>query len=162
MLRLSPCLARCSVFSMKNTLQAVENDAAGAKMRYQMSQGGKGKLDKETGENVRLRRTGPGLEKMRKAHRTLRNVWSAASSSRPRAGRLPAPPPSHSLPSPAPRQIILNQYPSMKACFKAIDADGSGLVRRNELRAFLSKLSKSIPDQVISGLIAYVDTDGAP
>ena len=42
----------------------------------------------------------------------------------------------------------------------AIDADGSGLVRRAELRSFMSKLSKSIPDGVISGLIAYVDTDG--
>ena len=39
-------------------------------------------------------------------------------------------------------------------------AAGSGFVRRAELRAFLSKLSKSIPDGVISGLIAYVDTDG--
>ena len=118
------------IFKMKNTLSAVEDGGAhAAKVRYQMAQGGKGKLDKETGENVRLRRTGPGLEKMRKAHRTLRN-------------------------------LILNRYPSMKACFSAIDADGSGLVRRAELRSFMSKLSKSIPDGVISGLIAYVDTDG--
>ena len=54
--------------------QAVESTAHEAKVRYEMSQGGKTKLDKETGENVRLRRTGPGLEKMRKAHRTLRNI----------------------------------------------------------------------------------------
>jgi hypothetical protein len=38
---------------------------------------------------------------------------------------------------------------------------GSGFVRRAELRSFLGKLSKSIPDGVISGLISYVDTDGA-
>jgi len=117
-----------NVHNMKQTLQAV-GDAHAAKVRYTMAQGGKGKLDKETGENVRLRRTGPGLEKMKKAHRTLRS-------------------------------IILNRYPSMKECFKAIDADGSGLARRAELRAFLGRLSKSIPDNVISGLIAYVDTDG--
>jgi len=117
------------VFKMKNTLQAVENDGYGAKVRRDMLAGGQANLDKETGENVRLRRTGPGMQKMRKAHQTL-------------------------------RKIILNQYDSMTSCFKAIDADGSGLVRRAELRAFLSKLSKSIPDNVISGLISYVDTDG--
>ena len=48
----------------------------------------------------------------------------------------------------------------MTECFKEIDADGSGLLRRNELRAFLQRVSKSIPDAVISGLIGYVDTDG--
>ena len=63
-----------NIHGMKQTLQAVESTAHEAKVRYEMSQGGKGKLDKETGENVRLRRTGPGLEKMRKAHRTLRNI----------------------------------------------------------------------------------------
>ena len=118
-----------NVLAMKQTLQAVEGDAHGAKVRYEMSQGGSKRLDKETGENVRLRRTGPGLEKLRKAHRTLRN-------------------------------IILTRYGSIKACFKEIDADGSGLIRRNELRKFLNTVSKSIPDNVISGLISYVDTDG--
>jgi len=48
----------------------------------------------------------------------------------------------------------------MKACFARIDADGSGLVRRAELRSFLKKYSRSTPDQIISGLIDYVDTDG--
>ena len=52
------------------------------------------------------------------------------------------------------------RYGSLKACFKEIDADGSGLIRRNELRKFLNSVSKSIPDNVISGLISYVDTDG--
>ena len=118
-----------NIHGMKQTLQAVESTAHEAKVRYEMSQGGKGKLDKETGENVRLRRTGPGLEKMRKAHRTLRN-------------------------------IILTRYGNMKAAFKDIDADGSGMIRRAELRKWLATISKSIPDQVISGLISYVDTDG--
>ena len=114
---------------MKQTVQAVDGSAHAAKIRYQASQGGKKHLDKETGENVRLRRTGPGLEKMRKAHRTLRN-------------------------------IILQRYGDMKSAFKEIDADGSGLVRRAELRSWLQRISKSIPDGVISGLISYVDTDG--
>jgi len=117
-----------SLFNMKQTLSAAD-DASGAKNRKLAQEGGKGKIDKETGENVRLRRTGPGLEKMRKAHRTLRN-------------------------------LILQRYPNFQACFKAIDTDNSGLCRRAELRAFLGKLSKSIPDSVISGLISYVDTDG--
>ena len=118
-----------NVLQMKNTVQAVESNAHAAKVRYEASQGGKGKLDKETGENVRLRRTGPGLEKLRKAHKTLRN-------------------------------IILTRYGNMKEAFKDIDADGSGLVRRAELRAWLQRVSKSIPDGVISGLISYVDSDG--
>jgi len=117
-----------SLFTMKQTVQA-DGDAAAARNRKNMLEGGATKLDKETGENVRLRRTGPGLEKMRKAHKTLRN-------------------------------LILQRYPTFKECFKAIDADGSGFVRRAELRSFLGKLSKSIPDGVISGLISYVDTDG--
>jgi len=118
-----------NVLNMKQTVQAVDTDGFGAKIRYQAQMVGKAKLDKETGGNHRLRRTGPGLEKMRTAHQTLRN-------------------------------LILTRYGNFKACFKEIDADGSGLVRRNELRSFLQRLSKSIPDQVISGLIAYVDTDG--
>ena len=48
----------------------------------------------------------------------------------------------------------------MRECFKAIDADGSGLVRRAELRTFLKKYSRTTPDNIISGLIDYVDTDG--
>jgi hypothetical protein len=109
--------------------QAVEEDNAAAKMRKEMLEGGALKIDKETGVNVRLRRTGPGLEKLRKAHRTLRG-------------------------------IILSRYGSAKACFKEIDTDGSGLIRRAELRRFLATVSKSIPDSVISGLISYVDSDG--
>ena len=48
----------------------------------------------------------------------------------------------------------------MKEAFRAIDADGSGLIRRAELRRFLRGLSKSIPDRVISGLIDFCDSDG--
>ena len=106
-----------NVLQMKNTVQAVESNAHAAKVRYEASQGGKGKLDKETGENVRLRRTGPGLEKMRKAHKTLRN-------------------------------LILTRFGSMTAAFKDIDKDGSGTLRRAELRSWLQRVSKSIPDQV--------------
>jgi len=58
------------------------------------------------------------------------------------------------------RNIIITRYGNMAAAFKEIDADGSGLVRRAELRAWLQRVSKSIPDQVISGLISYVDVDG--
>ena len=108
----------------------VETDGSyAAKMRYKMQHGGKQSIDKETGDNVRLRRTGPGLEKLRKAHKTLRN-------------------------------LILQRFDNMKQAFKAIDTDGSGLARRAEIRVFLGKLSKSIPDAVITGLIQYVDTDG--
>ena len=48
-----------------------------------------------------------------------------------------------------------------ESLFNMIDADGSGMIRRAELRRWLAGISKSIPDQVISGLISYVDTDGA-
>ena len=157
-------------------------------MRAKMSQGAN--VDKETGVNVKLRRTGPvrpqryptrtalllmrclrvlprstcrdrfdppvgapargscvpilkgscsvfahyqGLEKMRRFHRTLRDLLAAEFGEGDRG---------------------------MKACFTKIDADGSGLVRRAELRNFLKKYSRSTPDNVISGLIDYVDTDG--
>ena len=41
-----------------------------------------------------------------------------------------------------------------------IDKDASGTLRRGELNAFLRGLSKSIPDQVISALIDFCDSDG--
>ena len=119
-----------NVLDMKKTLSAVETDGSyAAKMRYKMQHGGDKSIDKETGENVRLRRTGPGLAKMRKAHKTLRT-------------------------------LILQRYATLKEAFRAIDTDNSGLARRAEIRTFLGRLSKSIPDGVISGLISYVDTDG--
>ena len=105
-----------SVFKLKNTLSAT-GDTGNVENRYNMLMGGKKNLDKETGDNVRVRRAGPGLAKMRKAHKTLRS-------------------------------IILQRYGNMTECFKEIDADGSGLIRRAELRMFLQRVSKSIPDQV--------------
>lgn len=57
---------------MKKTLQAIESDPAAAKMRKAMSQGKN--VDKETGVNVKLRRTGPGLAKMRRFHGLLREI----------------------------------------------------------------------------------------
>jgi len=121
-----------NVLNMKKTLSALgEDQVTAAKVRAKMSQGAN--VDKETGVNVKLRRTGPGLEKMRRFHRTLRDLLAAEFGEGDRG---------------------------MKACFTKIDADGSGLVRRAELRNFLKKYSRSTPDNVISGLIDYVDTDG--
>ena len=108
-------------------------------------------------ENVKLRRTGPGLDKIRKAHRTLREVRASSHSA--------------AVPSQRPRvplfvivcllvwQLILTKYDSLYVAFKEIDADGSGKLRRAELRAFLHSMDKRIPDQVLSGLIDYVDSD---
>lgn len=120
------------VLHMKQTLSALGEDTVNAaKVRKAMKEGAN--VDKETGTNVKLRRTGPGLEKMRRFHRTLRELLQAEFGEGDKG---------------------------MKACFARIDADGSGLVRRAELRNFLKKYSRSTPDQVISGLIDYVDTDG--
>lgn len=119
-----------NVHKMKNTLNAGGGGTEGvtaAHQRVKMAQGsGANVID---GHNVKLRRTGPGLDAIRRAHKTLRT------------------------------QIGL-RYPSLKACFREIDADNSGLVRRGELRTFLRRLSKTIPDKVISALIDYVDSDG--
>ena len=145
-------------------------------MRFKMSQGKN--IDKETGTNVKLRRTGPGLEKMRKLHALLLSKLDA--------------------------EFSLDKE-GIKRMFKVIDRDGSGMIRRAELRHFLQRhataprstalhierpvtqrpfirissccplsalpprprslpvtcrYAKSAPDQVISGLIDYVDTDG--
>ena len=62
-----------SVFKLKNTLSATA-DPGNVENRYNMLMGGKKNLDKETGDNVRVRRAGPGLAKMRKAHKTLRSI----------------------------------------------------------------------------------------
>jgi len=121
-----------NVLDMKKTLSALGEDTINAaKVRARMKEGAN--VDKETGTNVKLRRTGPGLEKMRRFHRTLRELLAAEFGEGDRG---------------------------MRMCFAKIDADGSGLARRAELRNFLKKYSRSTPDQVISGLIDYVDTDG--
>jgi len=117
------------VTKMKNTLQAAGSAVNAAKIRRQMAQGhGNQMSGVVSDENVKLRRTGPGLDKLRKAHSTL-------------------------------RKAILSRYASVAEAFRDIDSDGSGLIRRNELRKFLRTLSKSIPDNVISALIDYVDID---
>jgi len=58
------------------------------------------------------------------------------------------------------KKAILSRYATIKEAFQAIDADGSGTVRRNELRRFLSAMSKAVPDRVISALIDFCDSDG--
>ena len=84
----------------------------------------------EGGEvHAKLRRTGPGIAALRKAHQTL-------------------------------KKAILARYDSVKAAFQEIDKDGSGTLRRGELKAFMRQLSKSIPDRVMSGLIDFCDSDG--
>ena len=77
----------------------------------------------------KLRRTGPGIQKLRQAHAAY-------------------------------KKAIVARYGNFVDAFKAIDADGSGLLRRAELRKFLGSLSKSIPDKVITALIDFCDSDG--
>lgn len=121
------------VNNMKNTISALESDAVAAKVRREMKEGGSANIDKELGINVKLRRTGPGLAKMRRFHATLREILSAEFGEGEKG---------------------------MKACYAAMDADSSGLVRRGEMRTFMRKRARMVPDDVISGLIDYVDTDG--
>lgn len=112
------------VLHMKQTLAATGEGTA------QRRAARKGALvDGQTGDNIQLRRSGAGLDAIRRAHETL-------------------------------RAQVLGRYGDPKTCFKEIDADGSGLLRRAELQRFLRSLSKSIPDRVLSGLIKYVDSDG--
>lgn len=58
------------------------------------------------------------------------------------------------------KAAILARYGTVKEAFKAIDADGSGTVRRSELKKFLSGITKAVPDRVISALIDFCDSDG--
>ena len=52
------------------------------------------------------------------------------------------------------------RFESAQKAFDHIDTDGSGLLRRAELRRFLSRMSKTLSDRVISGLIDFCDNDG--
>ena len=81
------------------------------------------------GYHPKLRRPGPGIHALRRAHKKY-------------------------------KAAINLKFNSNKEAFKAIDTDGSGLIRRAEIRRFLNSLSKSIPDRVISGLIDFCDSDG--
>ena len=102
-----------NVNNMKKTLQAIDGDGAhAAKIRRDMQHGAN--VDKETGVNVKLRRTGPGLMKMRRFHEMLRELIRAEFGD-------------------------LTNNKNVRAVFSCIDKDGSGLVRRKELRDFLKK-----------------------
>jgi len=83
------------------------------------------------GYHPKLRRSGPALDELRRGHKTLKKAVAA------RFGENGA-----------------------KAAFNSIDLDGSGTLRRSELRRFLRGMVKTIPDRVISGLIDYCDNDG--
>jgi hypothetical protein len=96
-----------------------------AEQRRLMAQGGY----EDGGYHPKLRKTGPSLDELRRAHKTLKKALSS-------------------------------RFSSYGQAFDTIDADGSGLLRRAELRRFLARLTKSIPDRVISGLIDFCDNDG--
>jgi len=83
------------------------------------------------GYHPKLRRTGPNVDELRRGHKTLKKAITA------RFGENGA-----------------------KIAFDAIDRDGSGTLRRTELRRFLRTFTKTIPDRVITGLIDYCDNDG--
>jgi len=128
-----------NVLNMKNTLVA-DMSAWGTKdpektLTLDYADLAKQKLKMATGgyegntEHVKLRRSGPGIASLRRAHQTY-------------------------------KKAILARYSGFKEAFKAIDADGSGLIRRAELRRFMRGLSKTIPDRVIGQLIDFCDSDG--
>ena len=128
------------VTNMKKTLQAdvsswgnedpiaklAELDKAKLAAQKRMASGGG---YEEGGYHPKLRKTGPGLDAMRRAHKTL-------------------------------KRAIENKYHTAEEAFKVIDADGSGTLRRAELRRFLQRMVKTIPDRVITGLIDFCDDDG--
>jgi Ca2+-binding EF-hand superfamily protein len=119
-------VADVSAWGSVNPEKALEVDyGALAKQNAKMAAGG------YTGgsHHVKLRRTGPGIGALRRAHETY-------------------------------KKAILARFKSIKDAFLVIDADGSGLIRRAELRRFLRGLSRTIPDRVISALIDFCDSDG--
>ena len=128
------------ILNMKQTLQAdvsgwgtedplaklAEIDRAKLAAQKRAAQGGG---HEDGGYHPKLRRTGPSLDQLRRAHTTL-------------------------------KRSILAKYGNFNDAFKAIDNDNSGSLRRNELRRFLQRMVKTIPDRVISGLIDFCDDDG--
>ena len=96
-----------------------------AEQRRLMAQGGYA----DGGYHPKLRKTGPSLDELRRAHKTL-------------------------------KKALNSRFSSYAEAFDTIDADGSGLLRRAELRRFLTRMTKSIPDRVITGLIDFCDNDG--
>lgn len=128
------------VLNMKKTLQAdvgawgsVDldakiaeiNKAAAAAQRRTAAGGGY----EDGGYHPKLRRTGPGLDELRRAHKTI-------------------------------KKAVLMRFPNFVTAFKTIDKDGSGTIRRAELRRFLQTMTKTVGDRVISGLIDFCDDDG--
>jgi Ca2+-binding EF-hand superfamily protein len=102
--------------------------AALAAANRQMAAGGAG-ADQGQGYHPKLRRTGPGLDALRRAHADL-------------------------------KKCIKKKFSSLEDAFNSLDYDNSGVLRRAEIRRFLSRLSKTVPDRVISGLIDFCDSDG--
>jgi len=129
------------VLNMKKTLQAdvsswgnedpleklAELDRQ--KLAAQKRASATGGYDFDGGYHPKLRRTGPGLDSMRRGHTTI-------------------------------KRAIKSKYRSVEDAFNAIDKDGSGTLRRSELRRFLQRMVKTIPDRVITGLIDFCDDDG--
>ena len=83
----------------------------------------------EGGYHPKLRKTGPGLDELRRAHKTI-------------------------------KKAVLARYPDFNTAFLSIDKDGSGTLRRAELRRFLATMVKTLSDRLISGLIDFCDDDG--
>ena len=83
----------------------------------------------DQGYHPKLRRTGPSLDELRRAHKTI-------------------------------KKAVLARYPDFPTAFKSIDKDGSGTLRRAELRRFLAEMVKTVGDRIISGLIDFCDDDG--
>jgi len=74
------------VMRMKSTLEAAERGVGSgvnaAKVARKMAAGGANRLTNTiSDENVKLRRTGPGLDKIRRAHKTLRDAILSRYSS---------------------------------------------------------------------------------
>jgi len=129
-----------NVLNMKKTLQADTSswgteDAAKklqeldkAKLASQRRTAAQGGYE-DGGYHPKLRKTGPGLDELRRAHKVIKKAVQA-------------------------------RYPDVKQAFSTIDKDGSGLLRRAELRRFLAGMSRTVSDRMISGLIDFCDDDG--
>ena len=95
-----------NIMSMKNTISALDSEQV-IRKATRVAAEGSANVDKELGYNTKLRRTGPGLPKLRRFHAVLRG-------------------------------ILENEFgfgdKGMRACYRAMDIDNSGLVRRAELR----------------------------
>jgi len=112
----------------KDDVQQKLQDINKQKMAAQRRAAMQGGYD-DNGYHPKLRRTGPGLDELRRAHKTI-------------------------------KKAVLLRYPDFTSAFKSIDKDGSGTLRRAELRRFLADMVKTVGDRIISGLIDFCDDDG--